>query len=66
MMLPQILADAFHGESRGRKALALARLLQALGLVARRTYRPGTGEVGDPVQLRRISELTHRIATKQV
>ncbi|WP_386069864.1 hypothetical protein ACFJIW_05825 [Tahibacter sp. UC22_41] len=66
MMLPQILTDAFHDESRGRKALALARLLHALGLVARRTYRPGTDEVSDPVQLRRISELTHRIATKQV
>lgn len=66
MVLPEILPDAFLAESRERKVLVLARLLHALSFVARETYRPGSEEVDDPVRLRRISELLHRVATKQV
>lgn len=66
MTLPAAFFQEFRDADREQQALLLARLLHALGIVARDTFRPGSTDVDDPVRLRRISELSHRIATKQV
>ncbi|WP_313917131.1 hypothetical protein [Tahibacter sp.] len=58
--------ESFCEASREQKALVLARLLRALGVVGRETYVPGEDGLSDPARLRRLNELSHRIANKLV
>jgi hypothetical protein len=61
-MTTKALVQAIAGQSAEEQAKSVAAWLHAATIDARDTYIPGVEGVADPVRLRRLNELQHRLA----
>jgi hypothetical protein len=60
------LTERFGKLGPGQKLTALAKLAHELTILARDTYEPGALGLSDPVRLRGINEVMHRITSRLV
>jgi len=60
------IAERFAKLEPSVKVTALARLANEMTILARDTYEPGTLGLSDPVRLRGINEIMHRITSRLV
>jgi hypothetical protein len=58
--------DAFTSYSREEKTAFLLRLVHELTIIARDTYDPESGGVNNPLRLRLINEIQHRIISSAI
>jgi hypothetical protein len=56
--------EAFRELTQGEQVRLLIRLVRELTLVARHYYTPGTDQLGDPVAVRMVNEIQHRVAAQ--
>ena len=58
--------DRFKSMTTDKRVSWLAHLMFFVSMLARGTYEPGTNGLTNPTDLRRFSELLHRIAAHQL